>query len=166
MTIETIKEQAELLGINVVSGSSFRKDNYTLEEVKEIEPTKKEETGPIVVDKTYNNRKEREYINKAPTIRKGQTFDVKIKQKARGFNKGGIKEGGKTPPITANSWQENNHLTKNNVLWRKLTPIECERLQTVPDNFSSCVSNSRRYSCLGNGWTVDVIVHLLKGMGL
>ena len=45
---------------------------------------------------------------------------------------------------------------------RKLTPIECERLQTVPDNYTSHVSNSQRYKMLGNGWTVDVIVHILQ----
>ena len=45
---------------------------------------------------------------------------------------------------------------------RKLTPIECERLQTVPDNYSAIVSNSQRYKMLGNGWTVDVIAHILS----
>jgi DNA-cytosine methyltransferase len=48
--------------------------------------------------------------------------------------------------------------------WRKLTPIECERLQTVPDNYTKSVSNTQRYKMLGNGFTVDVIAHLLKGM--
>ena len=47
---------------------------------------------------------------------------------------------------------------------RKLTPLECERLQTVPDNYTSCISNSQRYKCLGNGWTVNVIAHILKGI--
>ena len=46
--------------------------------------------------------------------------------------------------------------------YRKLTPLECERLQTVPDNYTSCVSNSQRYKMLGNGWTIDVIVHIFK----
>ena len=45
---------------------------------------------------------------------------------------------------------------------RKLTPIECERLQTVPDNYTAHVSNSQRYKMLGNGWTVDVIAHILQ----
>ena len=45
---------------------------------------------------------------------------------------------------------------------RKLTPIECERLQTLPDNYTAGISNSQRYKCLGNGWTVDVIAHILK----
>lgn len=43
---------------------------------------------------------------------------------------------------------------------RKLTPIECERLQTVPDNYTSMVSNTQRYKMLGNGWTVDIIAHI------
>ena len=45
---------------------------------------------------------------------------------------------------------------------RRLTPIECERLQTVPDNFTAGVSESQRYKMLGNGWTVDVIAHIFK----
>lgn len=46
--------------------------------------------------------------------------------------------------------------------WRMLTPVECERLQTVPDNYTACVSTRQRYRCLGNGWTVDVIASLLS----
>lgn len=45
---------------------------------------------------------------------------------------------------------------------RKLTPIECERLQTLSDNYTSVVSNSQRYRALGNGWTVDVIKHIFE----
>ena len=48
--------------------------------------------------------------------------------------------------------------------WRKLTPIECERLQTVPDNYTNHVSNTQRYKMLGNGWTIEVIAHILKNM--
>jgi site-specific DNA-cytosine methylase len=48
--------------------------------------------------------------------------------------------------------------------FRMLTPVECERLQNVPDNFTDCVSNSQRYKMLGNGWTVDVIAHIFKGL--
>jgi len=50
--------------------------------------------------------------------------------------------------------------------WRKLTPLECERLQTVPEGYTSCVSNTQRYKMLGNGWTVDVVAHIMKGMEL
>ncbi len=47
---------------------------------------------------------------------------------------------------------------------RKLTPIECERLQTVPDNYTDCVSDTQRYKMLGNGWTVDVIAHIFGSL--
>ena len=47
---------------------------------------------------------------------------------------------------------------------RRLTPIECERLQTVPDNYTNCVANTQRYKMLGNGWTIDVIAHIFKGL--
>ena len=48
--------------------------------------------------------------------------------------------------------------------WRKLTPLECERLQTVPDNYTNHVSNTQRYKMLGNGWTIEVIAHILSNM--
>ena len=46
------------------------------------------------------------------------------------------------------------------------TPIECERLQTIPDNYTEGVSNTQRYKMLGNGWTVDVIAHIFKNLKL
>ena len=45
---------------------------------------------------------------------------------------------------------------------RRLTPLECERLQTVPDNYTNFVSDSQRYKMLGNGWTIDVIAHIFN----
>lgn len=48
--------------------------------------------------------------------------------------------------------------------WRKLTPVECERLQTVPDNYTEGVSNTQRYRMLGNGWCVAVIEHIYQNM--
>lgn len=44
---------------------------------------------------------------------------------------------------------------------RKLYPVEAERLQTLPDNYTKGISNTQRYKCIGNGWTVDVIAHIL-----
>ena len=48
------------------------------------------------------------------------------------------------------------------ISYRKLTPLECERLQTLPDNWTNCISNTQRYKSIGNGWTIDVIAHILK----
>jgi len=47
---------------------------------------------------------------------------------------------------------------------RKLDPLECERLQTVPEGYTEGVSNTQRYRMLGNGWTVDVIAHIFRGL--
>lgn len=90
--------------------------------------------------------------------------EPKILLVPRGNNPGGLRsENGKVGTLTSNSWEQNNFLTQNNGFsWRKLTPLECERLQTVPDNYTACVSNTQRYRMIGNGWTVDVIAHILK----
>ena len=47
---------------------------------------------------------------------------------------------------------------------RRLTPKECEILQTVPIGYTKGVSDTQRYKMLGNGWTVDVIVHIFKNL--
>lgn len=47
---------------------------------------------------------------------------------------------------------------------RKFDPIECERLQTLPDRYTEGVSDTQRYKTIGNGWTVDVIAHILRGI--
>lgn len=65
---------------------------------------------------------------------------------------------------TVTSVQKDNVLTQDEVYWRKLTPLECERLQTVPDNYTDHVSNSQRFKMLGNGWTIEVIKHIFKNM--
>ena len=49
-------------------------------------------------------------------------------------------------------------------MFRKLTPIECERLQNIPYNYTNIVANTHRYSMLGNGWTVEVIKHIFKNI--
>ena len=54
----------------------------------------------------------------------------------------------------------------SNKLIRRLTPTECESLQTVPKNYTNVCSNTQRYKMLGNGWTVDVICHILEHANL
>jgi DNA-cytosine methyltransferase len=66
--------------------------------------------------------------------------------------------------VNANTIKLKEIETETEILWRKLTTIECERLQTVPDNYTNCVSDGHRYKMLGNGWTVDVISHILKSI--
>jgi len=54
--------------------------------------------------------------------------------------------------------------TADKPMWRKLLPLEVERLQGMPDNYTAHVSNTQRYRMVGNGFTIPVISHLLKGM--
>jgi DNA (cytosine-5)-methyltransferase 3A len=67
---------------------------------------------------------------------------------------------GKTNCLT--SVQKDNLVIELNTKIRRLTPIECERLQTVKDNYTNYVSDSQRYKMLGNGWTVDVISYIFS----
>lgn len=53
-------------------------------------------------------------------------------------------------------------LVNDNSIIRKLTPVECERLQSLPDNYTESISNSQRYKCLGNAFNVDVVAHILS----
>ena len=88
----------------------------------------------VIIDDTYGYESApRIYLNEVPTLRSGRQ---------------GIKV------ITESGEKE--------YLVRKLTPVECERLQTLPDNYTKGVSNTQRYKCLGNGWTAEVIIHILS----
>ena len=56
-------------------------------------------------------------------------------------------------------------ISDNTTTYRKLTPLECERLQTVPEGYTDKgISDTQRYKMLGNGWTVDVVSHIMKGL--
>lgn len=69
---------------------------------------------------------------------------------------------GKSPTLLAVTGENSIKIFNENYVIRKLIPIEYERLQTVPDNYTEGVSNTQRYKMLGNGWTVDVIVHIFS----
>lgn len=55
-------------------------------------------------------------------------------------------------------------LPDGDYLIRKLYPLEAERLQTLPDGYTEGISDTQRYKCIGNGWTVEVIAHILRGL--
>lgn len=81
--------------------------------------------------------------------------------------KGKIKPGiEKSACLTGGGNSGGNHsdmdIINSEFTTRRYTPIECERLQTVPDNYTEGVSDTQRYKMLGNGWTVDVICHILS----
>jgi DNA (cytosine-5)-methyltransferase 3A len=62
--------------------------------------------------------------------------------------------------LMATDYKQPKQVYHNGVL-RKISPEEAELLQTLPEGYTSGISNSRRFECIGNGWTVDVIAHIL-----
>jgi DNA (cytosine-5)-methyltransferase 3A len=75
---------------------------------------------------------------------------------------------GKCPTLLARARQDGSGqnaveiTTNNKPVIRRLTPIECERLQTIKDDYTKGISDSQRYKCLGNGWTVDIIAYIFS----
>jgi site-specific DNA-cytosine methylase len=80
----------------------------------------------------------------------------------RGVNKGGLKNyKNKSPTITCSSWQYNFLIQHNNIK-RRFTIEEAEELQTIPKNYTSGISESKRFKAVGNAWTVDIVAHILS----
>ena len=77
-----------------------------------------------------------------------------------GYKKEKFTQEKKYPTLHAQD-PRNNHLICNDIV-RKLTPIECERLQGLSDNYTQGISNTQRYKCLGNAFNVDVVAHILS----
>lgn len=109
--------------------------------------------------KNYFKRKKRQIITNINSAQSGRVYSTDGKSTTLNANGGG--QGAKT-----GLYKEINRI-------RRLTPIECERLQTVPDNYTlsphpvyknKLMSDTQRYKMLGNGFTVDVIAHILKGI--
>ena len=91
--------------------------------------------------------------NAITTVQKDSIAVSKIRDKSKT-----VRSGGRL------SYDRHEWDSVDELHWRKLTPLECERLQTVPDNYTEGVSNTQRYKMLGNGFSVKVIEHILKNM--
>lgn len=144
-------EESYYINQEKVQNTDTKQANFLKKILLNINPSGKGMNGNI-----YNPE------HKSPTLTTNKGEWIKIIQLPRGKNIWGIMEN-KTPTLSANLWQHNNLLQE----WyrvRRLTPIECERLQTLPDNYTEWVSNTQRYKMLGNGWTVDVIAHIFREM--
>lgn len=90
---------------------------------------------------------------------------IGVHQRGRGYVKSKVHTD-KSPTLTSHSWQENNKLCSLSgevvETLRRLTPTECARLQTIPDGYKWACSDTQAYKMLGNGWTVEVIKHILS----
>jgi len=115
-----------------------------------------------IVGRRLNEQKKREDYNK--NLKLTQCLEVRGGNKmnclttVRKNNVVSVLQKGRYPDVYK-ELEEGKH-------YRYITPLECERLQTVSDNYTNHVSNSQRYKMLGNGWTVDIIAHILKNMEL
>lgn len=72
--------------------------------------------------------------------------------------------------LTATDYKQPKQVLHNGII-RKISPLEAERFQTLDDNYTRYgdfngtikeISNTKRFECIGNGWTVDVIAHILS----
>ena len=98
------------------------------------------------------------------SVQKDNLVMLNERQKANHKN-----EDEKANTFLSTSWkgsQANGMTLVGTTKIRRLTPTECERLQTVPDQYTAVVSDTQRYRMLGNGWTVDVIAHIFSFMAL
>ena len=149
-----------------------------LKDIIEIGEPIKDKSQTILATLYKENAKSMIKRNKAGLLVKMSSENPRIKELSitdRGIRphrndkrKSGISEIGTIHyPDTKSYTITANHAPKvltEIIGWRKLSPIECERLQTVPDNYTDCVSDTQRYKMLGNGWTVDVIAHIFGGL--
>lgn len=89
---------------------------------------------------------------------------IKSLNQKSGTLTGGAHSGGNHSDMTLLEYPQGaairNQVTNHG--YRRLTPIECERLQTLPEQYTLGVSNTQRYKGIGNGWTVDVVSHILS----
>jgi len=89
-------------------------------------------------------------------------YEVKAITSSGTFGNRKISKSNKAYCLSANpSSDQQPRIELNNILIRKLTPIERERLQGLPDNYTEGVSNTQRYKQLGNAFNVDVVAHII-----
>lgn len=108
---------------------------------------------------TLKNRFKQTHIDDGTKLVIGTTvIDGKIGQRDRVY---GINN--KIPTLTATDYKQPKQVLVDGIL-RKVTPLEFERLQTLPDNYTQGISDTQRYKMIGNGWTVDVVSHIFKSL--
>lgn len=144
-----------------INPNTGKRDDYNpdLKAEQRLEPRLDEKSGTLTTVQKDNVLIVPEATKKGFTeIQDGDCFDATyINSKTRR----GRNMKYKSNCLTATNY---DYMKYEHPTYRKLTPLECERLQTVPDGYTSGVSNTQRYKLLGNGFTVDVIKHILQEM--
>lgn len=128
-------------------------------------------TGSFVCQRPRGYNKGGIHPDKAPTLSvNGWERNNVVIQLNPGKESGGIQPyqqnriyhpAGKSPALLAGMSCGSNAVARSGTI-RRLTPTECARLQTIPDWYEWVVSNTQIYKMLGNGWTVEVVKHILS----
>lgn len=146
------QQRKRLYWTNINFDKSFEDKNICVEQILDYSFTDVDLSNEVIFTNNYDEYSLKPvrigYIGKGGQAER--VYSIKAKSVTLTANGGG--RGSKTGLYLI------NHIV------RKLSPLECERLQTLPDNYTNGLSNTQRYKCIGNGWTVDVIAHIFKGL--
>ena len=132
--------------------------DHTPFQKKEVTGIDTEKMGTLTTAVTKDN-----LVLEIPEATKKETIFI---QRERGYNNGFIKGIEKSPSLTSCSFEQNNHIVQDYRI-RRLTPRECGRLQTIPEDIlekmlNSGISDTQLYRMFGNGWTVSVVSYILS----
>lgn len=121
--------------------------------------------------KNYLEKKRRQIVNLAQSEKR--LMVICVAERGRRLNEYGIRndrngiihrryeEATDGKSFCLSTVQKDNYIAEDKII-RKLTPIECERLQTLGDGYTEGVSSTQRYKMLGNGWNVETLIHIFK----
>lgn len=167
MTNEVRDKITEILGVtplhinsSIVSGQHRNRYYWTNIITDEIDDKQ------INFKDILQNDVDTKYYYSETVLKRLDLTDIQRAGKA-GYKKKG-REVNKSCPIVARHFKgmqsQPYPVVREEDGFRKLTPIECERLQTLPDDYTAGTSDTQRYRCIGNGWTVDVITHIFNSI--
>ena len=116
----------------------------------------------IVYDHSYKVKNFDKYVNTVRIVNNGT--QVKWDTSGKGYYS--QQNRARTVDVKMNTlptWADVNNIWLGGNTYRNIHPVEAERLQTLPDNYTACLSSdTKRIKGVGNGWTVDVITHILR----
>ena len=168
MTQESQKVINDLLEIEpIVINSSlvsaqYRKRFYWTNITGVTQPA---DRGLTLKDILFNEVDEKYFLSSA-AIARLETINKRAKEKGLGYKDCILDGSDKFLNLDANFFKgpdgKRGVIRHHDGRLRIPTPIECERLQTLPDNYTSGVSDSQRYKMLGNGWTLEIMSHIFS----
>jgi DNA-cytosine methyltransferase len=165
--LETEGIVGRVVGRRIKDGKRADYD-YSIKPIQRFEPRTDNKSGTLTTVTKDNMVLEKKYLERYQPIKNyklNQEKSCVIGTLSKYQGDRVFDVNGKGSSLSANGG--NNAGGSCNIIWdnnelRKLTPVECERLQTLPDNYTEGVSNTQRYKMIGNGWTVDVIAHIFS----